>query len=122
VGTRFSFTLSPTFAFNTRDEFSNVPPESRYGEEHNDTISLGVGAGIRLLDTTSIVGEFIPRLWGFQGERDDRGGVSMGLQKSTNRHTFELVVSRQIPMTTAQYAVQGTGLFRIGFNIYRRIR
>jgi hypothetical protein len=31
-------------------------------------------------------------------------------------------VSRQEPMTTAQYAVQGTDTFRVGFNIYRRIR
>ena len=107
---RLSVTLSPTFAFNTRDEDSTVPPESRYGAEHNSTISLGVGAGIRVLDTTSIVGEYIPRLWGFRGERKDRPGVSMGLQKSTHRHTFELVVSRQLAMTTAQYAVQGTDL------------
>jgi hypothetical protein len=122
MASRLSVTLAPTFAFNTRDENSRVPPESRYGEEHNHTISLGVGAGIRVLDTTSIVGEYIPRLWGFQGERKDRPGVSMGLQKSTNRHTFELVVSRQVPMTTAQYAVQGTDVFSIGFNIYRKVR
>jgi hypothetical protein len=74
IGSRFSFTLSPLFAFNTRDEDSTVPPESRYGAEHNDTISLGIGTGIRVLNTTSIVGEFIPRLWGFQGEREYRWG------------------------------------------------
>jgi hypothetical protein len=119
---RLSVTLAPTFAFNTRDEFSTLPPDSRYGEEHNHTVSLGVGAGIRVLNTTSIVGEYIPRLWGFKGERKDRPGVSMGLQKSTNRHTFELVVSRQLAMTTAQYAVQGTDVFSIGFNIYRKVR
>ena len=119
---RLSVTLAPTFAFNTRDEFSKLPPESRYGEEHNHTISLGVGVGIRVLNTTSIVGEYIPRLWGFKGERKDRPGVSMGLQKSTNRHTFELVVSRQLAMTTTQYAVQGTDVFSIGFNIYRKVR
>jgi hypothetical protein len=119
---RLSMTLAPTFAFNTRDENSNVPPESRYGAEHNHTISLGVGAGIRVLNSTSIVGEYIPRLWGFQGERKDRPGVSMGLQKATNRHTFELVVSRQLATTTSQYAVQGTDTFNIGFNIYRRVR
>jgi hypothetical protein len=119
---RLSFTLAPTFAFNTRDEDSTVPPDLRFGAKHNNTISLGVGTGIRVLNTTSIVGEYIPRLWGFRGERKDRPGVSMGLQKSTHRHTFELVVSRQLRMTTAQYAVQGTGTFSIGFNIYRKVR
>jgi hypothetical protein len=122
MASRLSVTLAPTFAFNTRDEDSKVPPESRYGAEHNSTISLGVGAGIRVLDTTSIVGEYIPRLWGFRGERKDRPGVSMGLQKSTHRHTFELVVSRQLVMTTSQYAVQGLDTFSIGFNVYRKVR
>jgi hypothetical protein len=122
MASRLSVTLAPTFAFNTRDEDSKVPPEARYGEEHNSTISLGVGAGIRVLDTTSIVGEYIPRLWGFRGERKDRPGVSMGLQKSTHRHTFELVISRQLVMTTAQYAVQGMDTFSIGFNVYRKVR
>jgi hypothetical protein len=119
---RVSVLLAPTFAFNTRNEDSVLPPGARYGEEHNHTISLGIGAGVRLLPTTSIVGEYIPRLWGFRGEVKDRPGVSIGLQKATRRHAFELVVSRQEPMTTAQYAVQGTDTFRIGFNIYRKIR
>lgn len=119
---RVSFTASPTFAFNTRNEASGLPPEFRFGEEHNGTVALGLGAGVRVLRTTSIVGEYIPRLWGFQGEIKDRPGVAMGLQKSTFRHTFELVVTRQLPMTTSQYAVQGDDAFKIGFNIYRRIR
>ena len=119
---RVSFTASPTFAFNTRDEASFLPPDLQFGEEHNGTIALGLGAGVRVLRSTSVVGEYIPRLWGFQGEIKDRPGVSMGLQKSTYRHTFELVVTRQFPMTTSQYAVQGDDYFKIGFNIYRRIR
>ena len=118
---RVSFTASPTFAFNTRDESSFLPPEFLFGEDHNSTIALGIGAGVRVLRSTSIVGEYIPRLWGYRGEVKDRPGVSMGLQKSTYRHTFELVVSRQIPMTTSQYAIQGDDYFKIGFNIYRRI-
>jgi len=119
---RVSFTASPTFAFNTRDEASFLPANFRFGVEHNGTVALGLGAGVRVLRSTSIVGEYIPRLWGFQGEIKDRPGVSMGLEKSTYRHTFELVVTRQIPMTTAQYAVQGDDYFKIGFNIYRKIR
>ena len=119
---RLSFLAAPTFAFNTRDENTFLPPEFIFGGEFNNTTSLGLGVGIRFLPTVSLVGEVIPRLHGFKGERLDRRGVSLGLQKSTFRHTFELVVSKQEPMTTAQYAVQGVDTFRIGFNIYRRIR
>jgi len=119
---RVSFTASPTFAFNTRNESTFLPPELLYGNEFNNTQSLGLGVGIRFLRSASIVGEFIPRLHGFRGERKDYAGLSVGLQKSTFRHTFELVVTRQEPMTTAQYAFQGIDTFRIGFNIFRRIR
>jgi hypothetical protein len=119
---RLSVALEPTFAFNTRNDQTFTAPELLYGFNHKDTQSLGVGVGIRVLPTTSIVGEYIPRLHGFRGERKDYAGLSVGLQKSTLRHTFELVVGRQEVMTTAEYAFQGTDTFRIGFNIYRRIR
>jgi hypothetical protein len=118
---RVSFTVAPTFAGNTRDEASFLPSDLRFGEENNHTVTLGLGAGVRVLRSTSLVGEYLPRLWGYQGEIKDRPGVSMGLTKSTFRHTFELVVTRQLPMTTSQYAVQGDDYFKIGFNIYRRI-
>jgi hypothetical protein len=127
---RVSFTMSPMFAGNTRDEAAgdNLPGQG-FGSSHNNTVSLGLGAGVRFLPTVSLVGEYIPRVWGFRGEdRDrpgvstDRSGVSIGLQKSTFRHTFELVVSRQEQMTPVQVALQGGGRFMLGFNIYRKIR
>jgi uncharacterized beta barrel domain-containing protein DUF5777 len=118
---RVSFTLVPMVAFNTREEDFDIP-DFAFGTNHNDTLALGIGAGIRFLRSTSIVGEFIPRLSGFKGREKNRPGVSIGLQKSTFRHTFELLISRQDPMTPAQYAFQGTDTFRIGFNIYRKIR
>jgi hypothetical protein len=117
---RVSFTMVPTFAGNTRDEARDVPGFA-FGTNHNGTIALGLGAGVRFLRTTSIVGEYIPR-WGFKGEFKDRPGVSIGLQQSTFRHTFELLISRQQAMTPAQYSVQGFDTWRVGFNIYRRLR
>ena len=115
----FALKLRP----HCRAEFDvQPPPEVRFGEDHNITISLGIGAGIQLFPSTSLVGEYIPRLWGFEGELYDRPGVSIGLQKSTFRHTFELVVGRQEVMSTSRYAVQGNDTFKIGFNIYRRVR
>ena len=117
---RVSFTMVPMVAFNTRNEAFDVPGFA-FGTNHNDTLALGLGTGIRILKTTSLVGEFIPRT-SFKGEGKDRPGVSIGLQKSTFRHTFELVVARQQPMTPAQYSFQGSDTFKVGFNIYRRIR
>jgi hypothetical protein len=127
---RVSVTASPTFAFNTRNEsLGDNLPALGFGFNHNNTISLGLGAGVRVLPTVSVVGEYIPRLWGFLGEDRDkpgvstnRSGVSFGLQKSTFRHTFELVVSRQLQMTPVQVALQGGTRFMLGFNIYRKIK
>jgi hypothetical protein len=127
---RVSLTAVPTFAFNTRDEFRGDDlPDVGFGSGHNNTVSLGLGAGVRFLPTTSVVGEYIPRLWGFRGENGnrpgvstDRAGVSIGLQKATVRHTFELLISRQQTLMPTQYAVQGGNTFRIGFNIYRKLR
>lgn len=119
---RVSFTLVPTYAFNTRDESrgDNLPGFA-FGGNHNDTIALGVGLGVRFLKSTSLVGEYIPRLGGFKGDLD-RPGVSIGLQKATFRHTFELLISRQRPITPSQVSFQGVDTFAIGFNIYRKLR
>jgi len=118
---RVSFTFVPMAAFNTREEDVDVPGFA-FGTNHNDTLALGIGVGIRFLRSTSLVGEYIPRLSGFKGRGQDRPGVSIGLQKSTFRHTFELLISRQQPMTPAQYSFQGMDTFNVGFNIYRKLR
>ena len=117
---RVSVMATPIFAFNTRDETQGFL--RTFGARHNSTVSLGLGAGVRFPHTTSLVGEFIPRMWGYRGEGQDHPGVSFGLQKSTFRHTFELVVSRQLVLTPVQVAYQGQNTFRIGFNIYRKLR
>jgi hypothetical protein len=117
---RVSLTMVPMVAFNTRNEDRDLPGFA-FGTDHNDTLALGLATGIRILPTTSLVGEFIPRT-SFKGSGKDRPGVSIGLQKSTFRHTFELVIARQQPMTPAEYSFQGSDTFKVGFNIYRRIR
>ncbi len=124
---RVSFVAVPTFAFNTRDENRGDDVDG-FGVKHNNTVALGLGAGVRFLPSVSFVGEIIPRLWGFKGTANagtlylDRPGFSIGLQKSTFRHTFELLISRQLTMTPAAYSVQGNDKFRVGFNIYRKLR
>ena len=124
-GDRFSLAVAPSISFNTRNEKSFLP---LFGKEFNYTASVGLGVGFRLTPTVSAVGEWVPRLKGFKGEAvfpDDtmsRPSVSFGLQKATYRHMFELLLSTARPMTTAQYTVNGTDAFKIGFNIYRRLR
>jgi len=124
-GERVSFAAVPTFAFNTRNENSTLPS---FESDHNNTIAMGVGLGIRVMPTMSLVGEWVPRLWGFRGTQTDRPQIGFGLQKATFRHTFSLTFSTVRPMTVSRYA-QGTGAgpgaldtFGIGFNIYRRLR
>jgi hypothetical protein len=126
-GERVSFAGVPTFAFNTRNENSTLPS---FESEHDNTIAMGVGLGIRVMPTVSLVGEWVPRLWGFRGERTDRPQIGFGVQKATYRHTFSLTFSTMRPMTVSRYA-QGTGggafsgvvdTFGIGFNVYRRLR
>ena len=121
-GDRFSLAVAPSIAFNTRNEESPFPPSLLFGEEYDYTAAVGLGAALRLTPTVSLIGEYIPRVKGFKGEQFDRPAVSFGVQKATYRHTFELVLSTARPMTTAQYTVNGTDAFKIGFNIYRRLR
>ena len=126
---RLSLSMVPILAFNTRNNTRIIEPDSALGGDKDYTSGLGVGAGYRFLRTTSIVGEYMARLGGFRsvlrntpGLTKDSQRISFGLQHSTFRHTFELVVSRQEPLTPAFYSYQGADTFRIGFNIYRKIR
>jgi len=121
-GDRFSIAIAPSIAFNTRDEDTFLPQEFLFGNEFDYTAALGVGAGLRLTPTVSFVGEYVPRLKGFTGELFDRPAVSVGIQKATFRHTFQFVLSTARPLTTAQYTVNGTDSFKVGFNIYRKLR
>jgi hypothetical protein len=121
-GDRFSLAVVPGIAFNTRDENTFLPPSFLFGADSDYTASIGVGAGLRVLPTVSLVAEYVPRVAGFKGERFDRPAVSIGIQKATFRHMFEFVISTASPLTTAQYTVNGTDTFKVGFNIYRRLR
>lgn len=121
---RVSVLAAPTFAFKTRDALSfRFPPEFLFGDaDANYTASVGLGMGVRVLPSVSVVGEWIPRVGGFKGELFDRPALSFGLKKSTYRHTFEILLSTAEPMTTAQYVTRGSDTYKIGFNIYRKIR
>lgn len=80
---------------------------------------LGLGARLRIRPTVYFVGEFDPRLAGYDA------GVnlgSFGLEKRAGGHTFQINFSNGIGTTMGQIARGGTGRqdWYIGFNISRK--
>ena len=107
---------------NTRNLASTAPLNLQFGLNHNNTVTLGTGIGIRILPSATIVAEYVPRVWGYRGTLSDQPTISVGIQKSTQRHTFELLISTSEAETTNEYTVNATDTFRIGFNIFRKIK
>jgi hypothetical protein len=63
----------------------------------------------------------MPRVGGFHAT-ESRNALSFGLQRTTNNHVFELVLSNTLGTTTSQAFSMGTRDFSLGFNLYRRLR
>ena len=87
--------------------------------DSNDTISLGLGARIRVRPTVYLVGEFAPRVSGFDP------AVSHGafaIEKRAGGHVFQLNFSNSFATTPAQAARGGTGSkdWYMGFNLSRK--
>lgn len=87
--------------------------------DSNDTFMLGLGARLRLRPTVYVVGEFTPRLAGY-----DPGShlASFGIEKRAGGHAFQLNFSNGFGTTMAQVARGGTASddWYIGFNISRK--
>ena len=79
---------------------------------------VGLGARLRVRATVYLIGEYVPRVAGF-----DQGAhhLSFGIEKRAGGHTFQLNVSNSIASTPAQIA-QGASKddWFIGFNIARK--
>jgi cytochrome c oxidase subunit 2 len=91
------------------------------------TLLLGLGARVRLLRATNLVGEFVPRLSGFKGLDPATLGtsaashVTFGLEQTVGGHAFQLDFSNSFATTYAQIARGGSPHnFYIGFNLTRR--
>jgi hypothetical protein len=85
----------------------------------DNTFVLGLGARLRIRPTVYLVGEFDPRLAGYDA------GVnlgSFGLEKRAGGHTFQINFSNGIGTTMGQIARGGTGRqdWYVGFNISRK--
>jgi hypothetical protein len=85
----------------------------------DNTVVLGLGARLRIRPTVYIVGEFIPRLTGYDA------GVHLGtfgIEKRAGGHSFQLNFSNGFGTTMSQLARGGTGSedWYLGFNISRK--
>jgi hypothetical protein len=112
IGTHAAVYVQPMYVNNT-----NPLPDELI--EDNDTFLLGVGARVRIRPTVYVVGEFIPRVGGY-----DPGvhGASFGVEKRAGGHSFQINFSNSFGTTMAQAARGGLSNddWYIGFNITRK--
>ena len=88
--------------------------------DDNDTFLVGLGARIRLRATVYVVGEFIPRVAGYDpGEHH----ATFGIEKRTGGHLFQINFSNSLGTTVGQLARGGSSNdnWFIGFNISRKL-
>jgi hypothetical protein len=102
----------PIVVFNT----NALPSEEA---DHNDTFILGLGGRLRLRPSMYVVGEYSPRLAGYD---PGVGLISFGLEGRAGGHLFQINFSNGIGTTLGQIArgaVDNNSWF-IGFNISRK--
>jgi hypothetical protein len=112
VGTHAAFYLEPIWVNNSNPDPSELA-------EHNDTVLLGIGARVRIHGGTYLVGEFVPRVAGY--DPGTHGG-SFAIEKRAGGHAFQLNFSNTFGTTMGQIARGGVSSkdWYIGFNISRK--
>ena len=111
--------LVPTMIFNSRED-ALAASRSGTNLEDNHTFSMGLGGDFAIHPRFSVIGEYVPRLAGFGGFRDDDPAISGGVRIRTFGHVFTVLLTTSQDFTPGRYGVDSTGDFRLGFNIYRR--
>jgi hypothetical protein len=87
-------------------------------EGHHDTSYVGLGARVRFSPTGYLVGEFTPRLSGYDPNSNSWG---IAVEKLTAGHTLQLNFTNTFGTTPGQLARGGNqGQVYLGFNITRR--
>lgn len=118
LGTRGAVYIVPSWVGNTRTN------PSAPGDE-DDTFLLGLGARVRLTEALAVVGEYSPRLAGYEGDLgsgDSKSLASFGLEWRVGGHAFQINFSNALGTTPAQVArgQQGPDDWFIGFNLSRK--
>ena len=101
---------TPAFVWRTRMAASTAGPDN--------TALLGLGARVRFSTAGYIVGEYTPRLYGFD---PDKGVWGAGIEKRTGGHTLQLNLTNAFGTTLGQIARGGSPRdIYLGFNITRQ--
>ena len=96
---------------------SNLEPSELVDD--NDSWLLGLGARVRIRPTVYVVGEWIPRIGGYDPGVD---GASFGIEKRAGGHSFQFNFSNTFGTTMGQAARGGIRNedWYLGFNISRK--
>jgi hypothetical protein len=118
LGTRGAVYVVPSWVGNTR----TVP--SAPGDD-DGTLVLGLGARVRLTGSMAVVGEYHPRLAGYEGDLgsgDPDSLATFGVEWRVGGHAFQINFSNALGTTPAQVArgAQGLDGWFIGFNLTRK--
>lgn len=96
---------------------NNSNPDPSELVDDNSTFMLGLGTRVRLTNTLYAVGEYTPRLTGFDPD-DHQFGVAV--EKRLGGHSFQINFGNAFGTTFAQMARGGNDDWYIGFNISRK--
>ncbi len=112
VGDVAALYVEPVWVNNTNPLPSEVVDD-------NDTFILGLGARVRIRPTVYVVGEFTPRIGGF--EPGAHAG-SLGIEKRAGGHNFQLNFGNSFATSIANVARGGLSSddWFMGFNITRK--
>jgi hypothetical protein len=91
----------------------------------DSTLVLGLGARVRVTRAMALVGEYHPRLAGYEGDLGSGNPdplATFGVEWTVGGHAFQLVFSNALGTTPAQIARGQSGLegWFIGFNLTRK--
>ena len=109
--------VEPMWVENVDNGVILHPQTDPFTKTDDDAFVLGLGARLRILETVSLVGEYMPRVSGFDQGEDY---IGLGIEKQAGGHVFQLNVSNSIGTTPSQLAQGGGTSWFIGFNITRR--
>jgi hypothetical protein len=112
--------VDPMISFHANPFANRALPTDPRGIQRSNQAAIGLGASIRFRPRTAFVMEWEPRVAGYH-EIGSRNAYSFGIQRSTNGHVFELLLTNTLGTTTSRAVDFGSERFALGFNIYRKL-
>jgi hypothetical protein len=117
LGERAALYAVPTFMANT-----NIGVGGGASEDEDQTFMVGLGARVHIGRGVSLLGEFTPRVAGFEGGPNADHHATFAIEKRVGGHAFQINFSNDLGTTPGQIArgTQGPEGWFIGFNISRK--